>query len=117
MKTRVLFPILVALLSTVSVLANNATNSVNRTFTKVTQECIVMNETDQAPVKKIVVEKNTNQQMLSKTIYIWNNNAWTPTQQYSYEYNSLQEKMPASFNYSKWSKITGDWEKEQHFDF
>lgn len=117
MKTKALSLTLVALLTTASLLASHATNEENKIQMTRSTEYVVSDKITERNNTKIVIEENENKQVLSRTIYRWDDEAWIPCKRYDYTYQSDNATIPSSMNYMKWNRVQGDWGHEEHFHF
>ena len=61
---------------------------------------------------KIVYERNGNDQLLDKVVYLQGKNGeWTPFQKYQYSYSTDEANTPSSLLYTQWRPQLGEWSR------
>ena len=114
MKVTAIITIILSILSVTNVTAANRKSSERKEITPLgivtIKESVTIMTESEINNKKIICEKNEQDQLLSKIVYLQDSNGeWTPFQRYQYNYSSDKANNPTSLSYLKWDRKASQW--------
>lgn len=118
MKTKLLSALLVGMLFTVSIFANDPEtttySNIQNTETGSVKEFTTFSKSTNEPMQKSTYRYDLAGNIQEKVVYKWNGDkGWVGAQKLEYKYNETATDRPVGINFSEWDSKKNDWTAKQ----